>query len=185
MTWVMGNGPLMMVADLESLDSDPQPVPNDGETIGEILFRGNVVMKGYLKNREASEKAFGCGWFHSGDLAVCYPDGYVEIRDRSKDIIISGGENISSIEIEKVLYQHPSIAEVAVVAKKDEKWGEVPCAFITLKPQTTMTEEDVVKHCRANMASFKIPKRVIFGPLSKTATGKIQKNVLRQIANSQ
>ncbi|MPV85980.1 acyl-CoA synthetase [Ostreibacterium oceani] len=173
----------LMVAEMDSLDSQPVPVPNDGQTIGEILFRGNVVMKGYLKNPAETQKAFASGWFHSGDLAVCHPDGYVEIRDRDKDIIISGGENISSIEIEKALYKHPAVAEVAVVAKKDDKWGEVPCAFISIKPDHELSEESVQKHCRANLAGFKIPKKVIFGELSKTATGKIQKNVLRDIAN--
>lgn len=173
----------LMVAEMDSLDSQPIPVPNDGQTIGEILFRGNVVMKGYLKNPAETQKAFASGWFHSGDLAVCHPDGYVEIRDRDKDIIISGGENISSIEIEKALYKHPAVAEVAVVAKKDDKWGEVPCAFISIKPDHELSEESVQKHCRANLAGFKIPKKVIFGELSKTATGKIQKNVLRDIAN--
>lgn len=173
----------LMVADPETADSDPQPIVSDGKTLGEILFRGNVVMKGYLKNPTANEKSFKNGWFHSGDLAVCHPDGYLEIRDRSKDLIISGGENISSIEIEKVLYRHPSILEVAVIAKQDEKWGEVPCAFVTLKQEAALTEEEVIEYCRDNMARFKVPKAIIFGPLSKTATGKIQKNILRDIAN--
>ena len=167
----------LLVADPETLE----PVPRDGETIGEIMFRGNVVMKGYLKNAEATREAFEGGWFHSGDLAVCHEDGYVEIRDRSKDIIISGGENISSIEIEKVLYRHPAILEAAVVAQPDEKWGETPCAFVTLKDgEKEVGEQDVIEYCRSNMARFKAPKTVIFGPLPKTSTGKIQKFVLRQ-----
>ena len=165
----------VMVADPETLE----PVARDGETIGEIFHRGNIVMKGYLKNPEATERAFSGGWFHSGDLAVWHEDGYVEIKDRSKDIIISGGENISSIEIENVLYRHPAILEAAVVAKPDEKWGEAPCAFVTLKDGETLTEAAVIDFCRDNMASFKAPKTVVFGPLPKTSTGKIQKFILR------
>ena len=166
----------LMVADPESLE----PVPRDGETTGEIMFRGNVVMKGYLKNPGATEESFEGGWFHSGDLAVCHKDGYAEIRDRSKDIIISGGENISSIEVEKTLYRHPAILEAAVVARPDEKWGETPCAFVTLRPDSeSVPEQDIIDFCRDNMARFKAPKTIVFGPLPKTSTGKIQKFVLR------
>jgi fatty-acyl-CoA synthase len=169
----------LVVADPETL----VPVPRDGETIGEIMFKGNVVMKGYLKNPDSTKKAFEGGWFHSGDLAVCHKDGYVEIRDRSKDIIISGGENISSIEIEKTLYRHPAVMEAAVVAQPDEKWGETPCAFISLRDNANdISEQDIITFCRENMAHFKAPKTVIFGPLPKTSTGKIQKYVLRQQA---
>ena len=156
------------------------PVRSDGETIGEIMFRGNTTMKGYLKNEKATEEAFANGWFHSGDLAVKHPDGYIEIRDRSKDIIISGGENISSVEIEGVLYMHPAILEAAVVAKKDEKWGETPCAFICLKRGQSISEQDVIQHCRDHMAGFKVPKTIVFSELPKTSTGKVQKFVLRQ-----
>jgi len=160
-----------------------QPVPHDGETVGEIMFKGNVVMKGYLKNAAATKKAFEGGWFHSGDLAVCHEDGYVEIKDRSKDIIISGGENISSIEIEKTLYRHPAVMEAAVVARQDEKWGETPCAFVTLREGVeAVSEQDIITFCRENMAHFKAPKTVIFTTLPKTSTGKIQKFVLRQQA---
>jgi fatty-acyl-CoA synthase len=167
----------LVVADPETL----VPVPSDGETIGEVMFKGNVVMKGYLKNPESTKKAFEGGWFHSGDLAVCHEDGYVEIRDRSKDIIISGGENISSIEIEKTLYRHPAVMEAAVVAQPDEKWGETPCAFISLRDNVNdISEQDIITFCRDNMAHFKAPKTVVFGPLPKTSTGKIQKYVLRQ-----
>jgi fatty-acyl-CoA synthase len=157
------------------------PVPKDGETIGEICLRGNMVMKGYLKNPTATEEAFADGWFHSGDLAVWHEDGYMEIKDRAKDIIISGGENISSIEIEGVLYQHPAVLEAAVVARPDEKWGETPCVFVELKEGESATEEELIQHCRTNMARFKVPKHVVFGALPKTATGKIQKYVLRQM----
>lgn len=157
-----------------------QRCPRDGETMGEIMFRGNTVMKGYLKNPKASEEAFGGGWFHSGDLAVMHPDGYIEIKDRSKDIIISGGENISSLEVEETLYQHPDVMEAAVVAKPDEKWGETPCAFVTLKPGAgAVSEADIIKWCRENLAHYKAPRTVIFGELPKTSTGKIQKYVLR------
>jgi len=162
---------------------DPETMercPRDGETMGEIMFRGNTVMKGYLKNPKASEEAFGGGWFHSGDLAVMHPDGYIEIKDRSKDIIISGGENISSLEVEETLYQHPDVMEAAVVAKPDEKWGETPCAFVTLKPgASAVSEADIIKWCRENLAHYKAPRTVIFGELPKTSTGKIQKYVLR------
>lgn len=171
----------LMVADPETL----QPVPRDGESIGEVMMRGNVVMKGYLKNPDATAESFAGGWFHSGDLAVCHPNGYIELKDRSKDIIISGGENISSIEIEGVLYQHPSILEAAVVAKLDDKWGEVPCAFITVKEGIELKQEEVISFCRERMAKFKLPKSVVFCDLPKTSTGKIQKFVLRERANSQ
>ncbi|MEY4756324.1 MAG: hypothetical protein RJA34_1222 [Pseudomonadota bacterium] len=156
-----------------------QPVPADGETMGEIFFRGNVVMKGYLKNPTATEEAFAGGWFHTGDLAVMHPDGYVKIKDRSKDIIISGGENISSIEVEDALHRHPAVMLAAVVAIPDAKWGEVPCAFVELKPGATATEAEVIEFCRNLLARFKVPKRVMFGTLPKTSTGKIQKFVLR------
>ncbi|MBL0165620.1 MAG: acyl-CoA synthetase [Propionivibrio sp.] len=164
--------------------SDMQPVPWDGETMGEIMFRGNLVMKGYLKNQKATEESFAGGWYHTGDLAVMNPDGYVKIKDRSKDVIISGGENISSIEVEDVLYRHPAVIAAAVVATPDEKWGEVPCAFLELREGATVSEEEIIEFCRQNMARFKVPKRVIFNPLPRTSTGKIQKYVLRQQANS-
>ena len=156
-----------------------EPVPADGETMGEIFFRGNVVMKGYLKNPEATREAFAGGWFHTGDLAVMHPDGYVKIKDRSKDIIISGGENISSLEVEDVLHRHPAVMLAAVVARPDEKWGEVPCAFVELKAGASATEQEVVEFCRTHLARFKVPKQVVFGALPKTSTGKIQKFVLR------
>jgi len=173
-----------MLEALVVMDPDTlEPVPHDGETVGEIMFRGNIVMKGYLKDPEASSAAFSGGWFHSGDLAVCHQDGYIEIRDRSKDIIISGGENISSIEIEKTLYRHPAVLEAAVAAMPDEKWGETPCAFVTLHEHASATsEQDIIDFCRAAMAHFKAPRKVIFGSLPKTSTGKIQKFVLRQQA---
>ena len=166
---------------------DPQtmaPVPWDGETMGEIMFRGNITMKGYLKNPGATREAFSGGWFHSGDLAVMQPDGYVKIKDRSKDIIISGGENISSLEVEDILYRHPAVLAAAVVAQPDAKWGETPCAFVELKAGVTATEAELVEHCRASLARFKAPKKVIFGELPKTSTGKIQKFVLREKAKS-
>jgi len=156
--------------------------PADGIAMGEILLRGNTVMMGYLKNPEASAKAFADGWFHTGDLGVRHPDGYVEVKDRSKDIIISGGENISSLEIEEVLYRHPAVLEAAVVAAPDEKWGEHPCAFIDLKSGMSLAPEAVIEFCRDNMAHYKVPRTVIFGPLPKTATGKIQKYALRERA---
>ncbi len=162
-----------------------EAVPKDGETMGEIYMRGNNVMMGYLKNQEATDEAFKGGWFHSGDLAAWHPDGYVEIRDRSKDIIISGGENISSIEVEGVLYRHPAVMEAAVVARPDEKWGEIPCAFVNLKPGAEATEEELIAFCRDNMAHFKAPKKIIFGDLPKTSTGKIQKFVLRKQAKEE
>ena len=166
---------------------DPQtlePVPHDGQTMGEIMFKGNIAMKGYLKNPAATTEAFVGGWFHSGDLAVQYPDGYIQIKDRSKDIIISGGENISSIEVEDVLYRHPDVVSAAVVAKPDEKWGETPCAFVELKPGAQTTAADIVAHCKQHLASFKVPRTVIFGDIPKTATGKIQKFELRKQAGS-
>jgi fatty-acyl-CoA synthase len=161
-----------------------EPVPWDGETMGEIMFRGNLVMKGYLKNPKATDEAFAGGWFHTGDLAVVHSDGYVKIKDRSKDVIISGGENISSLEVEDVLYRHPAVIAAAVVAKPDDKWGEVPAAFIELKPGAGCSEADIVEHCRGHLARFKVPKQVVFGELPKTSTGKIQKYVLRQQAKS-
>ena len=158
-----------------------EPVPRDGETMGEVMFRGNVVMKGYLKNPGTTEAALAGGWFHSGDLGVMHTDGYLQIKDRSKDIIISGGENISSIEVEDTLYRHPSVLEAAVVARSDEKWGETPCAFITLKNDAGDTSvDDIIDFCRDNMARFKVPKTVVFGPLPKTSTGKVQKFKLRE-----
>ena len=161
-----------------------QPVPADGETMGEIFFRGNVVMKGYLKNPAATDEAFAGGWFHTGDLAVLYPDGYVKIKDRSKDIIISGGENISSIEVEDTLCRHPAVMLAAVVAQPDEKWGEVPCAFVELKPGAVTSEAEIIAFCREHLARFKVPKRVVFVGLPKTSTGKIQKFVLRNQVKS-
>ena len=163
------------VADPETYEK----VPMDGETMGEILIRGNVVMKGYYKNKEATETSMINGWFHSGDLAVVYPDGYIQIKDRSKDIIISGGENISSVEVENVVAKHPAVSLVAVVAKPDEKWGETPCAFVELAPGKNATEDEIIQFCKENMAGFKRPKHVIFGELPKTSTGKIQKFELR------
>ena len=157
------------------------PVPPDGTTIGELMLRGNTVMMGYLKNPDATREAFAGGWFHTGDLAVMHPDGYVEVKDRAKDIIISGGENISSLEVEEVLYQHPSVMEAAVVARPDEKWGETPHAFVTLKPGAeAVTAEAIIAWCRQHMAHFKCPRHVTFGALPKTSTGKIQKFELRQ-----
>jgi fatty-acyl-CoA synthase len=166
---------------------DPEtmlPVPADGETMGEIMFRGNITMKGYLKNPAATDEAFAGGWFHSGDLAVMEPDGYVKIKDRSKDIIISGGENISSLEVEDVLYRHPAVLAAAVVAKPDPRWGETPCAFVELKPGASVSEPELVEHCRKHLARFKVPKSVVFGELPKTSTGKIQKFLLRERAGS-
>jgi len=168
----------LIVADPDTL----QPVPRDGVTIGEVMMRGNNVMKGYLKNPAATRESFAGGWFHSGDLAVWHADGYIQIKDRSKDIIISGGENISSIEIEDLLFKHPAIMEAAVVAKSDEKWGETPCAFVSLKPNQQLSEADVVQYCRDNLAGFKVPKNIVFAELPKTSTGKVQKFVLREQA---
>ena len=161
-----------------------QPVPADGETMGEIMFKGNIAMKGYLKNEQATREAFEGGWFHSGDLAVMNPDGYVKIKDRSKDIIISGGENISSIEVEDVLYRHPAVLAAAVVAKPDPKWGETPCAFLEIKPGVEVTPADIIAHCKQHLAGFKVPKTIVFGDLPKTSTGKIQKFELRKQAGS-
>jgi fatty-acyl-CoA synthase len=161
-----------------------QAVPADGETMGEIMFRGNITMKGYLKNAKASQAAFAGGWFRSGDLAVMQPDGYIKIKDRSKDVIISGGENISSIEVEDVLYRHPAVLAAAVVAKPDEKWGETPCAFVELKPDAEVSESEMIEFCRSHLARFKAPRAVIFGELPKTSTGKIQKFLLRDRARS-
>ena len=158
------------------------PVPADGETLGEVMFRGNIVMKGYLKNPKATEEAFAGGWFHSGDLGVLHPDGYIQLKDRSKDIIISGGENISSIEVEDVLYKHPAVAACAVVAKPDEKWGETPVAFVELKPGATATAEEIIAYCREHLAPYKCPRHVVFEEMPKTSTGKIQKFVLREMA---
>ena len=169
----------LIVVDPETLE----PVPMDGQTIGEVMFRGNVVMKGYLKNPTATAQAFAGGYFHSGDLAVCHPDGYIEIKDRSKDVIISGGENISSIEVEAILYRHPKVFEAAVTAMPDQKWGETPCAFVDLRPDAKgVTEEEIINFCRDSMAHFQAPRRVIFGPLTKTSTGKIRKFELRERA---
>jgi fatty-acyl-CoA synthase len=166
----------LMVADAGTL----APVPRDGATMGELMLRGNTIMKGYLLNPAATEEAFRGDWFHTGDLAVWHPDGYVEIKDRAKDIIISGGENISSLEVEEALYRHPAVMEAAVVARPDEKWGETPCAFVTLKPGAApVTAEDIIRWCRAELAHYKAPRHVVFGPLPKTSTGKIQKFALR------
>ena len=171
---------------LEALDVlDPatmQPVPRDGETLGEVMFRGNVVMKGYLKNKSATEKEFAGGWFHSGDLGVIHPDGYIQLKDRSKDIIISGGENISSIEVEDALYKHPAVAAVAVVAKPDDKWGETPCAFVEFKPGASATAEELIAWCRSLLAAYKCPRHIVFTEIPKTSTGKIQKFKLREMA---
>ncbi len=160
------------------------PVPADGATMGELMMRGNVMMKGYFKNEAATAEAFAGGWFHTGDLGVCHPDGYAEIRDRAKDIIISGGENISTIEVESVLYRHPAVLEAAVVARPDAKWGETPCAFVTLKPDVEADEAEIIAFCRARMAHYKAPRSVVFGPLPKTSTGKMQKFVLRAAARA-
>jgi len=171
----------LMVADPETL----APVPADGATIGEIFMRGNITMKGYFKDAAATRAAFRGGWFHSGDLAVMDPDGYIAIKDRSKDIIISGGENISTIEIESVLYRHPAVLEAAVVARPDEKWGETPCAFVTLKRDAgAVSEAALIAFCRDHLAHFKAPRTVVFGPLPKTSTGKVQKFVLRDRARA-
>jgi fatty-acyl-CoA synthase len=172
----------LMVADPKTV----APVARDGRTLGEVMLRGNTLMKGYLKNPPATEEAFRGGWFHTGDLAVWHPDGYIEIKDRSKDVIISGGENISSLEVEEVLYQHPAVMEAAVVARPDETWGETPCAFVTLKPGAEGADgAQIIQWCRDHLAGFKVPKRVVFGPLPKTSTGKIQKFVLRERARSE
>ena len=170
----------LLVADPTSL----APVPADGETMGEVFMRGNIVMKGYLKNPTATAEAFAGGWFHTGDLGVMHPDGYLELRDRSKDIIISGGENISTIEVEGVLYRHPAVLEAAVVARPDAHWGETPCAFVTLRESPTASEAEIVAFCRTHLAHFKAPRTVVFGPLPKTSTGKVQKFLLRERARS-
>ncbi len=170
----------LMVGDPESL----APTPADGAAMGEIFMRGNIVMKGYLKNPSATEEAFAGGWFHTGDLGVVHPDGYIELKDRSKDIIISGGENISTVEVESVLYRHPAVLEAAVVARPDPMWGETPCAFVTLKQGANATAEDIIAFCRDHLARFKAPRTVVFSPLPKTSTGKIQKFVLRERAKS-
>src|SRR5271155_3579717 len=170
---------------LDVLDPETmQPVPRDGETLGEVMFRGNVVMKGYLKNKPSTEAAFAGGWFHSGDLGVVHPDGYIQLKDRSKDIIISGGENISSIEVEDALYKHPAVSAVAVVAKPDEKWGETPCAFVELKPGVSATPEELIAWCRKNLAPYKCPRYVVFAEIPKTSTGKLQKFKLRDAAKA-
>ncbi len=175
-------------ASLEGLTvMDPatmREVPADGQTIGEVMFRGNIVMKGYLKNRPATDEAFAGGWFHSGDLGVLHPDGYIQLKDRSKDIIISGGENISSIEVEDALYRHPAVASCGVVARADDKWGEVPVAYVELKPGRSATEADIIEHCRGLLARFKVPKAVAFVEIPKTSTGKIQKFRLREMAKA-
>ena len=171
--------------DLDVIDPDTmKPVPRDGQTMGEVMFRGNIVMKGYLKNKSSSEKTFAGGWFHSGDLGVRHPDGYIQLKDRSKDIIISGGENISSIEVEDALYKHPSVQAAAVVARPDDKWGETPCAFIELKPGAKATPDELIAHCRQNLAGYKCPRHVVFVELPKTSTGKIQKFKLRELAKA-
>ena len=173
---------------LEALDVlDPetmQPVPRDGETLGEVMMRGNVVMKGYLKNRKSTDAAFAGGWFHTGDLGVMHPDGYIQLKDRSKDIIISGGENISSIEVEDALYKHPAVMAVAVVAKPDDKWGETPCAFVELKAGTSATPDELTQWCRKHLAGYKVPRTIVFADIPKTSTGKIQKFKLREMAKA-
>jgi fatty-acyl-CoA synthase len=173
---------------LEALDVvDPdtmESLPADGETLGEVVFRGNVVMKGYLKNPASTKAAFAGGWFHSGDLGVKHPDGYVQLKDRSKDIIISGGENISSIEVEDALYKHPAVQVAAVVARPDEKWGETPCAFIELRPGASASAEELIEWCRQHLARFKVPRHIVFAEVPKTSTGKIQKFRLREMAKA-
>ena len=166
----------LMVADPASME----PVPSDGETIGEVFIRGNITMKGYFNDPDATEKAFAGGWFHTGDLGVRHPDGYIKLKHRSKDIIISGGENISSIEVEDVIHSHPAVQAVAVVAKPDDKWGETPCAFIETVPGTSVSEAEIIAYCRENLAHFKCPRSVIFAEIPKTSTGKIQKFELRK-----
>ncbi len=173
---------------LEALDvRDPMtmvPVARDGEALGEVMMRGNVVMKGYLKNKASTAKAFEGGWFHTGDLGVMHPDGYIQIKDRSKDIIISGGENISSIEVEDALYKHPAVAAAAVVAKPDDKWGETPCAFVELKPGTQASGDELLQWCHQHLAGYKVPRYVVFAEIPKTSTGKIQKFKLREMAKA-
>jgi len=165
----------LMVADPETM----QPVPQDGSTLGEVFFRGNLVMKGYLKNPETTAKSFKGGWFATGDLAVCCEDGYIQLKDRSKDIIISGGENISSLEVESILYKHPKVAEAAVVARDDQQWGETPCAFLELKSGEKMSDEEIYKWCQEHMVRYMVPRTFVFEELPKTSTGKVQKHVLR------
>ncbi|MEI8145206.1 MAG: acyl-CoA synthetase [Alphaproteobacteria bacterium] len=177
--------PYSVLEDLTVMDpSTMTKVPADGQTMGEVMFRGNVVMKGYLKNKAATEEAFAGGWFHSGDLGVLHADGYVQLKDRSKDIIISGGENISSIEVEDVLFKHPSVQAAAVVARPDEKWGETPCAFVELKPGASATEAEIIAWCRQHLAGYKVPRTVVFIEIPKTSTGKIQKFKLRDVAKA-
>ena len=176
--------PYSALDDLTVMDPETMVrVPADGDSMGEVMMRGNVIMKGYLKNRSASDEAFRGGWFHTGDLGVLHADGYIQLKDRSKDIIISGGENISSIEVEDTLYKHPAVAACAVVAKADDRWGETPCAFIELKPGQSATGDDIIEFCRQHMARFKVPRHVVFTELPKTSTGKIQKFKLRDMAN--
>lgn len=178
--------PYPMLEDVQILDpTQLNEVSGDAETIGEAMFKGNIVMKGYLKNPDATAEAFAGGWFHSGDLGVMHGDGYIQLKDRSKDIIISGGESISSIEIEDVLYRHPAVLEVAVVAKPDAHWGETPCAFVALKEGASVSAEALIAFSRDHLAHFKAPKTIVFGPLPKTSTGKIQKFKLREVARAQ
>jgi len=173
--------PYHVLEDLEVMDPETmQPVPRDAETMGEVMFQGNIVMKGYLKNPEETNKSLSGDWYHSGDLGVMHPDGYIQLKDRSKDIIISGGENISSIEVEDCLYKHPAVETAAVVARPDDKWGETPCAFVTLAPGHSATEREIIDFCRDNLAHFKCPRSVVFGDVPKTSTGKIQKFKLRE-----
>jgi fatty-acyl-CoA synthase len=175
----------LALEELDVLDPETmQPVPRDGVTMGEVMMRGNVVMKGYLKNPKATAAAFAGGWFHSGDLGVRYPDGYIQLKDRSKDIIISGGENISSIEVEDALYKHAAVQAVAVVARPDDKWGETPCAFVELRPGAALSEAEAIAWCRTLLASFKCPRTIVFTELPKTSTGKIQKFRLRDMAKA-
>ncbi len=173
--------PMVLVGEMDVINTDTlQPVAKDGKTVGEIVMRGNNVMAGYYKNKEASQDAFKGGWFHSGDLAVMHPDNYVQIVDRAKDIIISGGENISTVEVESIIFKHPSVLECAIVPTPDEKWGETPKAFVTLKEGKTASEIEIIEFCQSHLARFKAPKKVEFGPLPKTSTGKIQKFKLRE-----
>jgi fatty-acyl-CoA synthase len=177
--------PYVLQGDAAVLDPERmERVPADGETMGEIMFRGNIVMKGYLKNPVATQKAFAGGWFHSGDLAVTHADGYMKIKDRAKDIIISGGENISSLEVEEALFRHPAVFAAAVVAQPHEKWGETPIAFVELRPGKSVSEDELVAYCYDRLARFKVPKTIVFGPLPRTSTGKVQKFVLRERAKS-
>ncbi|MBS1270079.1 MAG: Long-chain-fatty-acid--CoA ligase FadD13 [Gammaproteobacteria bacterium] len=176
--------PYHALEDLEVMDPETmQPVARDAESMGEVMFQGNIVMKGYLKNSDATDNSLDRDWFHSGDLGVMHPDGYIQLKDRSKDIIISGGENISSIEVEDCLYRHPAVDTAAVVARPDDKWGETPCAFVALKSGATATEREIIDYCRGNLAHFKCPKSVLFGEIPKTSTGKIQKFKLRERAD--